>query len=239
VNVCDLTLASPEENLACDEVLLDVCEAGSLEGVLRFWEPAQYFVVLGYANRAAVEANLAFCQEYEIAILRRCSGGGAVLQGPGCLNYSLILPISSSPALNGIAETNNYILQHHQHALQGLLQARVERQGHTDLTIGGVKFSGNSQRRRKNYVLFHGSFLLHADLELIQKALPFPSHPPGYRLNRSHTDFLMNLKVPSQHRKAGLAKAWAATDRRAEVPLDKVGELVATKYRQRSWNFKF
>src|SRR5262249_41624866 len=143
---CDLTLASPEENLACDEVLLDLCEAGDAQGVLRFWEPSHYFVVLGYANRAVVEVSLDFCQRHDIPVLRRCTGGGAVLQGPGCLNYSLILPITASPALAGIAGTNDFILQSHQRTLQTLLQAPVERKGHTDLTVGGLKFSGNSQR---------------------------------------------------------------------------------------------
>src|SRR5262249_5635674 len=151
-------------NLACDEVLLDLCEAGSLGDVLRFWEPSQYFVVVGYANQVAVEVNLDFCERHEIPVLRRCSGGGAVLQGPGCLNYSLVLSIGSAAALESITETNDYILQRHQNTLQSLLHAPVEKQGHTDLTIGGLKFSGNAQRRRKNFLLFHGSFLLHEDI---------------------------------------------------------------------------
>ncbi|HTL15962.1 MAG TPA: lipoate--protein ligase family protein, partial [Patescibacteria group bacterium] len=134
MKLCDLSLATPQENLACDDVLLDLCEAGSLEGVLRFWEPAQYFVVLGYANRAATEANLEFCTKHEIPVLRRCTGGGAVLQGPGCLNYSLILPIAHSESLVGIAGTNDYILQRHQQTVQSILRAPVERKGCTDLT---------------------------------------------------------------------------------------------------------
>lgn len=236
---CDLTLASPEENLACDEILLDVCEAGSLEGVLRFWEPAQYFVVIGYANRAAVEVDLEFCRRHDIPVLRRCTGGGAVLQGPGCLNYSLILPMAESPALAGIAGTNDFILKRHQHTLQALVQAPVERQGHTDLTIGGLKFSGNSQRRRKAFVLFHGSFLLHADIGLIEKTLPFPSHQPDYRGSRSHTDFLMNLKVPPQLLKSALAKTWEALEPLTGLPLDQITQLARDKYQQSAWNLKF
>ena len=236
---CDLTFASPEENLACDEVLLELCERSAGEGVLRFWEPTQYFVVVGYANRVAVEVNLDFCQRHDIAILRRCTGGGAVLQGPGCLNYSLILPIALCPALGGISGTNDYILQRHQRTLQSLLQAPVERQGHTDLTVGGLKFSGNSQRRRKDFVLFHGSFLLHADIDLIEKTLPFPSHQPDYRINRSHADFLMNLKVPSQLLKMALSKTWDVSEPLADLPLDQITSLAQEKYRQPEWNRKF
>src|SRR5579862_4812326 len=180
---CELTLANPEENLACDEVLLELGEAGVVGPVLRFWEASQYFVVVGYANRATSEVNREFCQRHDIPVLRRCSGGGAVLQGPGCLNYSLVLPIHERAQLEGIAGTNEYVLQRHQRALQALLRAPVEKQGHTDLAIGGLKFSGNSQRRKKQFLLFHGSFLLHADIELIEKALPQPSHQPAYRMN--------------------------------------------------------
>lgn len=239
MNVCDLSLPSPEENLACDEVLLDLCEAGASPGVLRFWEPTQYFVVLGYANHVASEVDRGFCQRHDVPVLRRCTGGGAVLQGPGCLNYSLVLPMSNSPALAGIASTNDFILQRHQHTLQSLLQAPVERQGHTDLTVGGLKFSGNSQRRRKDSVLFHGCFLLHADIDLIEKVLRFPSHQPDYRLNRSHTDFLMNLNVPCQRLKTALMKAWDTIQPLLEVPLDQVSQLARARYQDPSWNFKF
>ena len=87
----DLTLRTPAENLACDEGLLDFCEGGCGHEILRFWEPQTHFVVLGHANRVATEVDREACERLGIPVLRRCSGGGTVLQGPGCLNYSLIL----------------------------------------------------------------------------------------------------------------------------------------------------
>ena len=66
MKLCDLTLATPEENLACDEALLDLCEAGHSGDILRFWEPSRHFVVLGYANKAAREAALPFCRASNI-----------------------------------------------------------------------------------------------------------------------------------------------------------------------------
>ena len=236
---CDFTLATPAENLACDEVLLDLCESGSLGSVLRFWEPSRYFVVVGYANQTATEVNQEFCRRHEIPILRRCSGGGAVLQGPGCLNYSLLLPIAQAPSLAGIAGTNDHVLLRHQRALQGLSGAAVEKQGHTDLAIGGLKFSGNAQRRRKNSLLFHGSFLLNADIDFMEKVLPLPSHQPEYRVNRSHSDFLVNLKIPNRLLKSALAKAWQASEPLPDLPLEEIGRLARDKYQQDTWNLKF
>src|SRR5882757_3547838 len=103
---CDLTLPSAEENLACDEAFLDHCEAGLSGELLRFWEPTQHFVVLGYANHANTEADLPFCAAHSIPVLRRCSGGGTVLQGPGCLSYSLILRIDETGPFQSIRSTN-------------------------------------------------------------------------------------------------------------------------------------
>ena len=107
----DLTLATPAENLACDEALLNQSEAGDGGEILRFWEPREYFVVVGYANKVEREVNAAACQARGVPIFRRCSGGGTVLQGPGCLNYALILLIAERPSLAGISGVNKFIME--------------------------------------------------------------------------------------------------------------------------------
>jgi lipoate---protein ligase len=234
---CDLTLPTPQENLACDEVLLDLCEEGFATEVLRFWESPRYFVVVGYANKVAHEVHNAFCEFSGIPILRRCTGGGAVLQGPGVLNYTLVLRAEGD--LHNIPSTNNSILKRHQAALAAMLKAPVEIQGHTDLAIGGLKFSGNSQRRKKHCLLFHGCILLHLDIEQVEKTLPFPSRQPDYRLGRSHSDFLMNLKVPSDLIKNTLRKTWSATQPLPQFPADQIAVLARNKYSQPEWNLKF
>jgi lipoate-protein ligase A len=232
-------LSSPARNLAADEALLDFCEARGAGEVLRFWQPAEYFVVAGYANKLASEVNLAFCREHQIPIFRRCTGGGAVLQGPGVLNYSLVLRITEITTGLGITSTNEFVLARHQHALASLLQKPVQREGHTDLAIGGLKFSGNSQRRRRNYVLFHGSFLLELDLDLVEKSLPFPSHQPQYRAGRSHAKFLMNLRVPPSRLKSELASVWNAVDPLNDPPMTEIAALADQKYSSDAWNNKF
>jgi lipoate-protein ligase A len=235
---CDLTLPTPEENLACDEALLELCEAGSEDEVLRFWQPTQHFVVIGYSNSVETEVNVAFCQGQGVPILRRCTGGGTVLQGPGCLNYSLVLRIEGSDGLHSVATTNEFILQRQATALSALLGARVERKGQTDLAIGGLKFSGNAQRRKKRFLLFHGSFLLHFDLDLLEKALPMPSRQPDYRLGRGHVDFLMNLRVPEQRVKTALAECWSATEPLERIPLPQIAALIRDKYGRDEWNLR-
>jgi lipoate---protein ligase len=239
MKLCDLTLGTPEENLACDEALLDLCEAGGSDELLRLWALPRYFVVLGYANKAATEVNLPYCRKLTIPVLRRCTGGGTVLQGPGVLNYSLILRIDDSGPCRSIHATNQFILERHRDALARLVLAPVEARGQTDLAIGGLKCAGNAQRRRRRFLLFHGSFLLHLDIGLVEKVLPLPSRQPDYRVNRSHSEFLVNLNVPEHTIKAALAKAWNATAPLDPIPFDQITLLAREKYALDEWNRKF
>ena len=235
----DLTLPTPAQNLACDEALLDLCEEHGGDPLLRFWEPSGLFVVLGYANRVATEVNASACAARSVPILRRCTGGGTVLQGPGCLNYSLILRVEQDGPLQGIASANRFIMERHRTALATLLDQEVEVRGHTDLVIDGRKFSGNAQRRKQRRLLFHGSFLLDLDLDAVSDFLPLPSRQPDYRKHRSHRDFLRNLGVPPESVKRALREAWSAKESFGAVPLDRVESLACDKYETTAWNFRF
>jgi len=240
----DLTLPSPAENLACDEALLDWCESGEGAECLRFWESPVPFVVVGYANKVETEVNVAACEARKIPILRRCSGGGTVVQGPGCLNYTLVLPITKNGPLHSIPVANQFIMRRNRAAIEPEVrgqrsEVRVAIRGHTDLAVGGRKFSGNSQRRRKHFLLFHGTFLLNFDLALIGDLLRMPSKEPDYRESRKHSDFLTNINVSAEKVKAALQKAWDAGSLMTNPPLDKIKALSREKYLTNEWNFKF
>jgi lipoate-protein ligase A len=254
MELLDLTLPSPAENLACDEALLDTAEAGDGGEILRFWEPREHFVVVGYANKVATEVNVAACEARGIPVLRRCSGGGTVVQGPGCLNYALVLQIAADGPLHNIGVANQFIMRQNRAALEsvgrvtpcaphngGQRTARptIAIRGHTDLVISECKFSGNSQRRRKHHLLFHGTFLLNFDLALVSELLPMPSKQPDYREHRPHVEFLTNLNAPANEVKAALRRSWKAEEPLKNSPLEKIIALARDKYATREWNFKF
>jgi len=234
----DLTFHTPAENLACDVALLERAELEGGPGVLRFWESRQYFVVLGYGKKAAEEANLEACRAEGVPILRRCSGGGTVLQGPGCLNYSLVLPLETDVALHSITGANCFIMDRQRNALAKLLARPVTIEGHTDLAIDGVKFSGNAQRRKRDWLLFHGTLLLDFDLARIERLLLPPPLQPAYRRQRSHKDFLRCLRVEARAVKAALREAWQAEAPSLAIPTATIDRLVAEKYGRQEWNLR-
>jgi lipoate-protein ligase A len=235
----DLTLPSPAENLACDEALLDWREENGGREILRFWESSETFVVVGYANKIAAEVDVENCRAKQIPIFRRCSGGGTVLQGAGCLNYALILRIGENSPLASISSANKFIMERNRAAIATLSKSPISVCGHTDLAIGGLKFSGNSQRRKKNFLLFHGTFLLNFDLALVGKFLQMPSKQPDYRESRSHGEFLINLNLSADKVKAALKKSWNSTEELKDFPKSEIQKLAAQKYSTDEWNFKF
>jgi lipoate---protein ligase len=237
VHYLDQTFPTPAENLACDEALLLWREQAGGAEILRVWEPRQYFVVLGRGNKAATEVNLPACRERGIPILRRCSGGGAVLQGPGCLNYSLVLRIANHPALSSITQTNCFIMRRNAKSISSLVGHEVAVAGFTDLALENLKISGNAQRRQREWLLFHGTFLLGLDLELMQELLLPPSKQPDYRQNRTHMKFLRQLELPSENVKTALRATWGAAEALAETPSSILAHL-KEKYLRDDWNLR-
>jgi lipoate-protein ligase A len=245
MQILDLTFATPAENLACDEALLDWREENGGEEILRFWESPETFAVVGYANKIATEVNVENCRASQTPVFRRCSGGGTVLQGAGCLNYALILRITGDGPCRTITSANRFIMEKNRTAVESVFKAKdgirrteISVCGHTDLALDGRKFSGNSQRRKKTCLLFHGTFLLDFNLALVADCLRTPSNQPDYRRHRSHREFLTNLNLPAAEVKAALKKSWGAIDRLAMFPKLETRKLAEQKYSSDEWNFK-
>lgn len=207
----DLSLPTPEENILFDDVLFMLAEDGQSGEVLRFWESPEYFVVLGRIGRLKEEVYIEKARQDKILILRRSSGGGTVLQGPGCLNYSLILNKEIRPQLQDLRKSYQYIL--------GRIMAALAKTGRqpmfcplSDMAIGREerKFSGNAQRRGRKFILHHGTILYNFHLDLMEKYLRFPVEMPRYRRGRPHASFVTNLPVPAHEIKKYLKEEFSA-----------------------------
>ena len=107
----DLTLPALAENLALDEALLEEAEtAAQPVETLRLWEARQHAVVLGRSSRMAVEVRGDVCRDLHVPVLRRISGGAAVVVGPGCLMYAVVLSLRLRPQLRFIDQAHAQVL---------------------------------------------------------------------------------------------------------------------------------
>jgi len=228
-------LGSVARNLACDEILLHQAEQNADGAWLRFWMTHRPTVVLGYSNRVEREIDSNYCRDHGIDINRRISGGGTVWLGAGCLCYSLILPIVSGTPFEHLATSNRFIMETHRDALQRLSSSPVQVNGITDLSVGGRKFSGNSQKRGRHALLFHGTILWDADLLQIHQCLQHPPIEPDWRQRRPHSEFVGNF--PADHSKVeqALVNAWSASPAPVAVDPDELDRLTDEKYHQERW----
>jgi lipoate-protein ligase A len=244
-----LTLQSPAENLALDEALLEWAEEGrsGLE-VLRLWEPATPMVVVGRSSRVALEVNEEACRAQRVPVLRRSSGGAAIVTGPGCLMYTVVLSYAARPDLRDITRAHQFILGRLESSLRQLLanEGSVSLAGTSDLAFCGLsasstprKFSGNSLRVKRNHLLYHGTLLYDFDLTLVEKLLLMPPRQPDYRGARRHSDFVMNLPASREQLIDAVNVAWPTDGELTGVPMSRVKNLVSTRFANNDWNYEF
>jgi lipoate-protein ligase A len=234
----DLTLPTPEENVALDEALLETAEAGAEPSeVLRLWEPQEMVVVVGRSSQVPVEVDVAACRADGVTILRRTSGGLSIVAGPGCLMYSLVLSYERRPHLRSLDTAHRFVLN----TLIGGLErfsTDIACQGTSDLALRNRKFSGNSVRCKRNHLLYHGTLLYDFPLAVISRYLAQPPRAPDYRQGRSHDAFVTNLPADAASLRAALKSAWQAGVSSDDWPRAQVAELVAEKYSRPDWNFR-
>jgi lipoate-protein ligase A len=236
IRLVDVTFQSPEENLAYDEVLLDRAEQNGRD-VLRFWESDNLFVVLGVSQILRENIHERACEEDAVPILRRCSAGGCVLQGPGCLNYTLVLTHEHHPDVATIRGSYCYILGRICEALR-TYGVSAKHKGTSDIAIGGHKISGNAQKRRRSAILHHGTLLYGMDPDLMEKYLKEPSDRPQYRGERTHRGFVKCLPLSSDELRNTVKSAFQVTSRATKPTrreIKAIRQLVDEKYAMVEW----
>jgi lipoate-protein ligase A len=184
--------------LALDELSLDQQKEG-----LRFWECSQPVVVVGRGGRIEEQVRVEACDADGVDVLRRSSGGGAVVLGPGCLNYSLLFSLERRPRWRDVRRSLREILSWMTDALG------AEICDPSDLAWQGKKVSGNSQRRTASVLLHHGTLLYDFDPELASRYLLEPKRQPEYRRGRTHAQFLGNLPFSALDIENRVKEVWA------------------------------
>lgn len=231
----DLTLRTLPENLALDEALLDEAEASvAPRECLRLWESPELAVIVGRSSKVAVEVDGDRCRADNIPILRRCSGGCAVVIGPGCFMYSIVLSYDLHPELRSIDESHRFVLSRVAQAIG----RGSSFSGISDLTMSGRKFSGNSLRCKRDHLLYHGTILYDFPLEKIARCLRLPPREPEYREGRSHADFITNVKITPQSLRRSLPRSFAVDDVLTQWPRARVEELVRLRYGRSEWHME-
>ena len=152
----------PYFNLALEEYVFERMDKS--KSYFMLWQNDNTIVVGKYQNTAE-EIDQAYVDAHHIRVARRLSGGGAVYHDRGNLNFTFIVDRADAPGLNFKIFVEPVI--------QALARFGVHAAftGRNDLTIDGMKFSGNAQYARRGRLLHHGCIMLDSNLTSVADAL--------------------------------------------------------------------
>jgi len=220
--------ASAADNMAMDEKLLTEAAKGCVVPVLRFytWNPPA--VSLGRFQEVARSVNLAACRKHGIDIVRRITGGRAVLHWHE-LTYSVISPIDNDLFPNDVLGTYKVLASG---LLAGFVRLGVPAEmvspsGYSahlvkcdrsepacfsspswyEILVHGRKIVGSAQRRLAGAFLQHGSILIDYDPLLEAEVIPGAGLPEAVTCIRRELGRDTGLDVVKAAFRTGFSEA--------------------------------
>ena len=174
--------------MAIDEALLISCQEENQQNffpTLRFYQWKTPTLSFGYSQKWSKTVNQNYCRKWGINIVRRLTGGRAVLHHKE-LTYSLVARCQEGFFSGSILETYRHIsaaltqafnkikapiqlinhpLNRHFSSFDSLNKPCFFSTSKYELAYQGKKVVGSAQKRLKNSFLQHGSIPLELDLE--------------------------------------------------------------------------
>lgn len=175
-------------NMGVDGALLDSVSRNGSAPVLRLYGWDKPTLSIGYAQKLDSGINIDFLEKAGIPLVRRPTGGRAVLHWDE-LTYAVAIP-AHCRFFGSLPEMYETIANPIRHALEDL-GASLDDAGRADgarnnpccfatrlgheISINGKKIVGSAQRRLKTGALQHGSIVLSMDVERYADCLVFPN----------------------------------------------------------------
>jgi lipoate-protein ligase A len=156
------------------------------------WQPEQTMVVIGKGSHPEQELVWQNVAADGVPVLRRESGGCAVVISPDMLAISCLV---EHPDGHGSHEYFRRFNQMIINALESLGVSRLRMDGISDIVLGDRKVAGSSIYRNKDILLFHAILNLRGPVDIFERYLRFPPRQPDYRQGRAHGDFVTSLQA--------------------------------------------
>jgi len=121
-------------------------------------------IVVGKNQNALAEIDADFVRMQGIDVVRRLSGGGAMYQDLGNLNFTFIC--DEKKWFSDYSYFTTPVIK----AMESL-GVKLTLSGRNDIMLGDFKVSGNAQAVRGDRILHHGTLLLNSDLSVLGRAL--------------------------------------------------------------------
>lgn len=186
----DLSYPSVFQNLALEEALAYGTSSCIFRPTIRLWidPPA---VVVGRFQNVKTEVDTELCQENDVDIARRFTGGGAVFHDKGNLNFTVVMRRLEGIPLSKFHEINAAVILDSLHHL-GLESTLVPP---NSVVISGKKVSGAAAALSRDFALWHASILISTDTILLNRILSPSRHENATTHVRSRWQSVTTLQA--------------------------------------------
>lgn len=202
-------------------------------------------VLIGKNQNTLAEVNMDYVKKNDIKIVRRLSGGGAIYEDMGNVNFTYIVDYRKE-YVNSMKRFAGAIIK----ALK-MIGIEAEFSGRNDILIDGKKISGNAQYVTKDRILHHGTLLFNSDLSVMPKVLnvkPSKISSKGIKSVRSRVtnikDHLNNRDMTLDQFKELIIRNISDVENKpireykfTNQDLDTIKRLRDEKYSTWEWNF--
>jgi lipoate-protein ligase A len=224
-------------NMAIDEALIEnIGEAPVLR--IYGWRPAA--ISVGYFQSIKEEVDLEKCSQLGVDVVRRLTGGGAVLH-----EFELTYSFITKQYPQNIMESCRWICD--------AIVMSIKRLGFdasfvplNDIVINGKKVSGSAQTRRKGVLLQHGTLLLGVDVDKMFSILKVPSEKLKDKIIKDVKERVTSLEGTTFDEMASSLKTSFAEKFDAKLVADSLSTeeidyakwLAERKYGSKEWNLR-
>lgn len=224
-------------NMAIDEALMENIDHAPILRIYG-WRPAA--VSIGYFQSIKEEIDLEKCSRMGVDVIRRLTGGGAVLHEME-LTYSFI----TKQYPQNIMESYRWICE--------AIVISINRLGFdasfvplNDIVVNGKKVSGSAQTRREGVLLQHGTLLLGVDVDKMFCVLKVPSEKVKDKIIKDVKERVTSLSGITFEEMVSSLKTSFATKFDAKLLADTMSTkeinraiwLAERKYSTKEWNFR-
>ncbi|MEM2370529.1 MAG: biotin/lipoate A/B protein ligase family protein [Candidatus Bathyarchaeia archaeon] len=232
-------LNDPYLNMAIEEALLVAVSEGKSPSTVRFWQNSRS-ALIGRSQNVIGEVNVEECGRHGVKIVRRFTGGGAVYQDLGNLNWTFV--ISGDSELYPATLSELYVFACNA-VIEGLKNLNLDAKfiQPNSIFVKNKKVSGSAAYVKRKAALCHGTLLVHANIMILSKVLTKLRYEVTNIKDEMENGGSLSLHaikdaiLHSFERLYGV-KVELGYLNKYEVYLSKL--LYGEKYSKTSWNFK-
>lgn len=230
----------PQINLAIEEYCIRNLPNGNDYLLFYINKPS---IIIGRNQNTLEEIDQEYCEENDIQIVRRISGGGAVYHDFGCLNFSFMTDYDRTK-LNNFKQFTAPIVK-----ILNDIGIPAQMRGRNDIEADGKKISGNAQFSSVKRMFSHGTLLFDTDLEEVTRALNVKMtkiKSKGHKSARARvaniTEFLEHPMTTKEFREIILKGLMEEKDNFETYKITKedwkgINQLKDEKYANWDWNY--